>query len=250
MAKRLAILKDLFSGFAADGATLVVGCLCGTRCSRDEIPFLCIFHIDVFCEVAVLNAADFALCKSNASCPTAAMVSLVVDLVAARALVPMRRVVHRPLFCPIMAERVDRFIRRVIAIFTSFIGLPAFLGTSRILAEMRYCFMPKRCYKFRTARRTRLRCRTRCCCARRMAGCCDLSICRVTASCAAARLIIVPPDFGTRCRLAVMAFEIMAERRDRGRISIIAIGASISARSCRGARCSRFDVGSKGMPRT
>ena len=89
VAERVTKLKDLFPRFAADRAALVVGCLCCTRCRRDEILFLCILHIDLLCKFTVLNAADFALCKFDTRCGASAVVGLVVDLVAAAAFVPM-----------------------------------------------------------------------------------------------------------------------------------------------------------------
>ena len=89
MTERLAVLKNLFSGLAADRAALVVSCFHGTRCRRDEILFVRVLHIDVLRKIAVLNTADLALCKSNARRGAAAMVCLVVDLVAAATFVPM-----------------------------------------------------------------------------------------------------------------------------------------------------------------
>ena len=57
---------------------------------------------------AIRLSADGTFCKRVARCGTAAMVSLVVDLIAARALMPMGCAVRRPLIGPIMAERRDR----------------------------------------------------------------------------------------------------------------------------------------------
>ena len=136
MAKRLTILKDLFSGFAADRAALVVGCLCGTRCRRDEILFVRVLHIDVLGKVAILNVADLTLCKSNARRGASAVVCLVVDLVAARALVPMRGAVRRPLFGPVMPKR-RAFIRSRIGDFAAIAlrSLRSVLGTRCIIVR-------------------------------------------------------------------------------------------------------------------
>ena len=89
MAKRLAVLKALIPGFAADRAALVVGCLCGTRCRRDKILFLRILHINVLREFSIFHAANFAFSGVSTRCLAAAMVCLVVDLVAAATFVPM-----------------------------------------------------------------------------------------------------------------------------------------------------------------
>ena len=152
MAERIAVLKDLIPGFAADGATLVVGCLCGTCCSRDKILFLRIFYIDVLCKFAVFSAADLALCKRNARRVATAVVCLVVDLFAAAAFVPMRGTVRRPLFGPIMAERFDLFIRRIIAAGTGIVGIPTDFGTRCRLCFVMLEVVPESFERFRRSR--------------------------------------------------------------------------------------------------
>ena len=140
MTEGLAMLKNLFSSLAADRAALVVGCLSGTRCLRDEIPFFRVLHIDVLCKVAVLCAADLALCMSNARRGAAAVICLVVDLVAARALVPMRGAVCRPLYGPVMAKR-GTIVRSRVGDFAAIAlcGLRAVLGTSCVVVRSIAC---------------------------------------------------------------------------------------------------------------
>ena len=253
VAERVTKLKDLFPRFAADRAALVVGCLCCTRCRRDEILFLCILHIDVLCKFTVLNAADFALCKFDTRCGASAVVGLVVDLVAAGAFMPMRGAVRYPLFGPVMAERGSLVRSRVGNIAAIALrGLSSILGTrcvvvrniarkampergnlfiGRIIAILaRFvwlpsgfgtgCILTEMRYRFVTEcfYQYRAAFSTRLWC-RTRCGCA-----RCMARCgnlsirrvfaAGTRFIVVPSCFSTRCGLTVMVFEIMAECRN------------------------------------
>ena len=132
-------VNDLFLAaqfLAANGAVndLIIRAGRGTACRHFVLADSLTFGMAK--RVTVCSAANFAFSGVCARRGAAAVVCLVVDRVAAAAFMPMRGAVRCPLFGPVMAERFDLHIRRVIAAGTGIVGIPTDFGT-----RCRFCFV-------------------------------------------------------------------------------------------------------------
>ena len=128
----------------------------------------------------------------------------------------------------------DLLVSRIVAAAARLVCFPADLRTRRRFAGVLCKVMAESCFELCPADRANLRRRTRCRRTGRMAGGCDLCVCRIIA--AAARLISLPADLRTRRRLAGVRDKIVPERICKHR-------AADAAGLCRGAgRCRPGDM--------